>query len=187
MAPAKPRRQLTPLDRPRLEEMAIRYVGKYATTRAKLRAYLGRKIRERGWAGDEDADLEGLAQRLADLGYVNDRAFALAKAQSLTSRGFGKRRVDERLRVAGIGDEEGAEARSLAEGESVESALCFAQRRKLGPFAEAAPDPKQREKALAAMVRAGHPFALARAITALAPGAEVDRNLLRERIGLDPT
>jgi regulatory protein len=45
----RPRRALPPLDQAALQELALRYVGKYATTRAKLRAYLGRKLRERGW------------------------------------------------------------------------------------------------------------------------------------------
>ena len=59
--------------------------------------------------------------------------------------------------------------------EAVAAALRFAERRRLGPVRSgAAPDPREREKALAAMVRAGHGFALARAILELAPGAEID-------------
>ena len=64
---------------------------------------------------------------------------------------------------------------ALADEEAVSSALRFAERRRLGPFAAAPPrDPRDREKALAAMIRAGHGFALARAIIELAPGAEID-------------
>ena len=33
-----------PLDRPQLRDMALAYVGRYATTRAKLASYLGRKL-----------------------------------------------------------------------------------------------------------------------------------------------
>ena len=36
------------------------------------------------------------------------------------------------------------------------------------------------EKALSAMIRAGHGFALAKAILALAPGAEVDEEQLAQ-------
>src|SRR5579864_698448 len=46
-----------PLDRERLEEMALRYVGRFATTKAKLTAYLWRKVRERGWNEEEKPDL----------------------------------------------------------------------------------------------------------------------------------
>jgi regulatory protein len=38
-----------------------------------------------------------------------------------------------------------------------------------------------REKAIAAMVRAGHSFALSRTIAGLAPGAAVDLEELREQ------
>ena len=40
------------------------------------------------------------------------------------------------------------------------------------------------EKALAAMIRAGHPFALAREITALVPGSSIDLAELTERFGV---
>ena len=56
-----------PLNAEQLRELALRYVGKYATTRAKLRQYLTRKIRERGWADGAAPDLEALAGRFAEL------------------------------------------------------------------------------------------------------------------------
>jgi regulatory protein len=82
--------------------------------------------------------------------------------------------------MAGIGEEDAAEAREHAEREKVEAALHFARRRRIGPFAAGEPDIKQREKAIAAMVRAGHSFGIANAVARLAPGSEVDRDDLRE-------
>ena len=70
-----------------------------------------------------------------------------------------------------------------ADGAAVDAALRFAERRRIGPFADADADPRQREKWLAAMVRAGHGFGLAREIARLSPGAEIDLDLLRERSG----
>jgi regulatory protein len=135
---------------------------------------LARKVRERGWEGAREPDFGGVAQRLADLGYINDSAFALAKSQALTGRGYGKRRVDQKLWLAGIGEEDGRAARALAEQEAVSAALRFAERRKIGPFGLAIRDSKQREKAVAAMVRAGHSLTLARAIASLPPGASLE-------------
>ena len=40
-----------------MQDLALRYVGKYATTRAKLAAYLARKLRERGWDGQREPDV----------------------------------------------------------------------------------------------------------------------------------
>jgi len=176
-----PRRALPPLDESKLNELALRYVGRFATTRAKLRSYLARKIRERGWAGAREADLARIAERFAEQGYVDDAAYALAKSEALTGRGYGKRRVLERLRAAGVEDDDGVRAREYADAEAVAAALRFAKRRRIGPFAAQAPrDPKEREKALGAMIRAGHSFGLARAILALAPGAEIDTEELSE-------
>ena len=76
--------------------------------------------------------------------------------------------------MAGIDEQEGADARELAEEEAVNSALRFARRRAIGPYASEALDPEKRERALAAMVRAGHRFALARAIIDLKPGENPD-------------
>jgi regulatory protein len=164
-----------------LSELALRYAGRFATTRAKLRAYLKRKIRERGWAGERPAEIEAIANRFADLGYVDDRGYALAKSRALTGRGYGKRRVVDALRVAGIDESDGEAAREHADAEAVAAALRFAQRRRIGPYATTVvSDPKEREKAFAAMVRAGHSFGLARAILNLAPGAEVDADELAE-------
>ncbi len=164
-----------------MRELALRYVGKYATTRAKLRQYLVRKLRERGWAEDAAPDLERLADRFAELGLVDDAAFALAKSRSLSARGYGKRRLADQLRQAGVEDADSAEASAHADAAAVDAAVRLAQRRRIGPFAATAADPRQREKWIAAMVRAGHGFALAKAIIGLKPGQEVDLDQLHER------
>jgi regulatory protein len=176
-----PRRASLPLDESKLNELALRYVGRFATTRAKLRSYLARKIRERGWDGQREPDLVRIAERFAEQGYIDDAAYALAKSEALTGRGYGKRRVLEKLRAAGVEEDDGASAREHADVEAVAAALRFVKRRRIGPFATQAPrDPKEREKALGAMIRAGHSFGLARAILALAPGADIDTEQLSE-------
>jgi regulatory protein len=184
MAPPRGLRQRPPLDSNRLEELALRYVARFATSRAKLRAYLSRKVRERGWSEAREPDLDALAERICALGYVDDAAYALAKSQSLAGRGYGKRRLSQKLLVDGIGEEDAAAALDHADAEAVESALRFARRRRLGPFGAGASDPKQREKAVAAMIRAGHSFGLARAIAGLSPGDEVDVDSIREHSGI---
>jgi regulatory protein len=180
-APSQPRRPPPPLNAEQLRELALRYVGKYATTRAKLRQYLARKLRERGWGNGGAPDLERLADRFAELGLIDDAAYALAKSRSLAARGYGKRRLAAQLRQAGVEEADGVEAASHADDAAVDAALRLAQRRRIGPFAAAAADPHQREKWIAAMVRAGHGFMLAKAITSLNPGEESDIDQLRER------
>ena len=168
--PPRDRTPPPPLDQPALERLALRYVERFATSEAKLADYLGRKVRERGAQGAVDP--RGAAARMVALGYVDDQAYAEARARGLARRGLGERRVSQALRQAGI-DGEGI-ARATAEASPVESALAYARRRRIGPFAREAPDPKTREKQIAALVRAGHAFPLSRKIAALAPGSETD-------------
>jgi regulatory protein len=175
------RKPRPPLDRDRLNELALFYVGRYATTRAKLSAYLARKVRERGWSGEGGADVEGLVERFAETGLVDDASFALAKSRSLSERGYGRGRVRQALRAAGIEEADGEAAHVLAAEQAVDAALRFARRRRIGPFALERADRQGREKALAAMIRAGHGYDLARALVDAAPGSEVDLEELRSK------
>ena len=159
-----------PLDEKSLEQAALSYTGKYATSRARLAAYLARKLRDRGWEGPGEPAVERLVERMAALGYVDDRAFASARAASLGRRGYGERRVREALRAAGIGEEESETAREEARQRAWQAALRFAERRRIGPFAEQEADRQGREKALGALLRAGHPLELARRLADARPG-----------------
>lgn len=176
----------TQLNENSLKELALRYVGTYAATRAKLRAYLERKVGERGWNGSEEPDLTLIIDRFAELGYVDDAAYAVSKSRSMSARGYGKRRLRDKLRSDGVDGDDRIEADAHADDVAVETALRFAKRRRIGPFAAFDGDLRQREKWIAAMVRAGHEFALARAIAMLPPGSEIDFDGLRKHIrGLD--
>ncbi|SFP73250.1 RecX family transcriptional regulator [Sphingomonas rubra] len=163
-----------PLDAAALDRLALRYVERFATTRGKLADYLRRKVRERGWDGAA-VDPDAVAGRMVELGYVDDRAFAEARAAAMTRRGLGAARVSAALRQAHVGEEDAAAvAPALAEA-AVAAALDFARRRRIGPYAAEGADRALRDKQLARMVRAGHSFALARRIVAADPG-EFDDN-----------
>ena len=165
-----PRKPRPPLDTEALERLALFYAGRYATTRAKLRAYLQRKVKERGWAGTAPPPIEALVGKLAELRYVDDKAFATARAASLTRRGFGERRVADALRGAGIEAQDAEPEREEARESAWAAALRFAERRRLGPFAAAPHDLAARQKAFGAMLRAGHPMDLVRRVLNASPG-----------------
>lgn len=172
--PQRGRQPPKPLDAAALERLALRYVERFATTRARLRQYLSRKLRERGWSGAGEPGLEALAERFAERGYVDDQAFAEAKAGAMGRRGLGAHRIGQALRGAGVGDDDREAVAPLVAGQRLESALLFARRRRIGPFAMAAADPELRRKQVAAMVRGGHDLGLARRIIAMAPGEGVE-------------
>lgn len=172
-----PRRPLPPLNSADLERYALRYVERYATTRAKLAAYLSRKIRERGWGEEKSPDVEGLAQRMADLGYVNDRLYAESRAGAMARRGLGARRVRQALRFDGIEEADAAALAPAIEEAEQASAIAFARRKRIGPYAREAADRPLQEKQMAAMIRAGHAPSLARAIVKMAPGDDPEATL----------
>ena len=157
--------------------MALRYVERFSTTRGKLVDYLKRKVRERGWDG-ADADPVTLAEKMAELGYLDDRAWAESRVRSLGRRGLGAARVTGALRAAGVGEEDREAVAPDVADRAVEAALLFAKRKRLGPWGAGALDRPAREKAFAAMLRAGHPMDLSRRILALPPGSEPDRDAL---------
>lgn len=165
------RRSPPPLDPAALERLALRYVERFATTQARLVAYLERKIRSRGWDGAA-SDPARVAERLAALGYIDDRAFGEARAAAMARRGLGKRRVAGVFRQAGIGVDDSAALAPAIEARAIGAALTFARKRRIGPFAAAPPDRPLREKHIAALIRGGHDFDLARRIVGMEPGAD---------------
>lgn len=182
-----PKRAPKPLDAARLEEFALAYVARFATSAAKLEAYLRRKVRERGWAGTDAPPVAALVERFVSAGYVDDRAFAITKAGGLLRRGYGGRRIDQALGAAGIGEDLRQEARGSAAAQR-QAALALARKRRFGPFGvdAAASDRARREKQVAAMLRAGHPLDSARRIVdaedvgALEEWAQVDGDSIAE-------
>lgn len=159
-APARRERRVAPpLDRAALEALGLRYVERFATTQGKLADYLRRKIRERGWQG-EPADVAAIATRFADLGYVDDRGYAEIKTTSLARRGYGERRIAAALHAARVGAADAEAAVEQVRDDALDHALAFARRKRIGPFATAPVDEDQRRRQLAAMLRAGHAFAL---------------------------
>lgn len=169
MKAERPKKTPHPLDEAALERLALHYVGRYATTRAKLRAYLARKLKERGWAGAAPAPVEPLTERFEQLGYIDDAAFAEARAGALQRRGFGARRIGEALRAAGIEAEDRERTQEQIAGGAMAAALRFAERKRIGPWAMSEPDREARHKAFAAMMRAGHAPDVARRVLAAGP------------------
>ncbi|MEJ6011692.1 regulatory protein RecX [Novosphingobium aquae] len=150
-----------PLDGARLDELALSYVARFATSAAKLEAYLQRKLRERGWEGEGTPPIETVVNRMVEFGYVDDTVYARAKSGSLMRRGYGTRRVDQALNAAGIAADLREEVRA-GKTEQRRAALALLKRRKFGPFGDRAQDRAVREKQLSAMLRAGHPLDMAR-------------------------
>ena len=181
---AREKRAKPPLTETKLRDLALHYAARFASTASRLEAYLMRKIKERGLAEDADGrtidpDIPALVARLVELGYVDDDAYARMRARDLGSRGYGARRVDESQRHAGVAEPLRA-AHAPGEAASRRAAVLMARKRRLGPFGAQPdnPDPltqrKAHEKAVAAMLRAGHQYDHVKAILATRAVEEVE-------------
>ena len=179
MARYRSRNKPVALDEERLRELALAYVGRFATTRARLVRYLERKLRERGWEGENSADLDALAARFAELGYVDDQGYARMKGAAMERRGLGVRRIAQTLQADGVAEADRAEAEQLAKNGEWDAADILARKKRIGPYAREdgeRDDPRLREKQIAAFLRAGHDFAVARAWVDAAPGEFPERS-----------
>lgn len=170
------KRAAPPLDESRLGDLALRYAARYATTRAKLGAYLKRKIGERGWVGEGEADPDGIVARFAELGYVDDAGFASVKGAALGRRGYGARRIGEALRAAGVEEADRAGAQEAADAGKWEAAQALARRKRIGPYAAQRAGQDERRKQIATFLRAGHDFATARRWVEAEPGETPDKS-----------
>lgn len=165
----KPRRerQTKPLDQARLSDLALHYVARYATTRHKLLVYLARKVRERGWGEDGSPDLEAVADRLVELRYIDDTAYAHSKANSLKRRGLGERRISTGLRASGIAGDLASAVSQTEADEAMMLAAVHARRKRIGPFADSPGDDRIKARWFGSLLRAGHRADQARALFAL--------------------
>ncbi len=152
------------LDNERLRALALHYVGRYATTQAKLKTYLTRKIRERGWKDEQPPALAELIARLAELGYVDDAVYAGNKAASLKRKGLGSHRISAALGQAGIARELAHASSAMNADEALAAAREFARRKRIGPFARSGADPALLRKWMGSMMRAGHNADIARTV-----------------------
>lgn len=154
-----------PMDEAGLQRLALRYVERFATTRAKLERYLLRKVRGGDWAGAAEPGeaVRRAAQDCVDRRYVDDAAWAQQRQHSLLARGYGPRRVQQALRGAGI-DEELQQTCRTEDEAAIAAAQLYARKRRFGPYSAGQTDRALQQRQLAAMLRAGHDYRLARSI-----------------------
>jgi regulatory protein len=175
---APPFPHAAPIDRAVLEEWALFYLGRYASSAGNLRQVLRRRVWRR--AGAEaaraaDALIDDLVARYRAAGLLDDAAYAAAKARRELAKGRSLRRIAAGLAQKGVASAEAAAAlaglRDSAADPELAAACAFARRRRLGPFRVA---PQERQRELAAFARAGFGQEVARAVLACADAAAIE-------------
>jgi len=157
-----------PMDKARLEAVALRYVERYATSRQKLVRYLERKLREQGWSGEGAPPVAAIADRFVTLRYIDDGEYARMRLRSMQRRGYGVRRIDQALAADGV--EEVLRDEVTRDVDALEAAVILARRRRIGPYGAQPVTPEMRQKAIGILMRAGHSHEISRRVaTAISP------------------
>jgi regulatory protein len=168
-----------PPDAAALREAALAHLARYATTEARLRQVLDRRLDR--WARSVAATMEpdavaaalaaarpavgAVVAALAAAGALDDAGFAAARARSLSRAGRSRRAIAAHLAARGVPAEAARDA--LPDDPAVElaAALLHARRRRLGPF-RAAPlppdDPTAARREQGVLARAGFSESVAR-------------------------
>lgn len=153
----------------RMMNKAVHYLSRYTTSRHKLaqilRRYASRKLEEHD-PQDINAAIQQTLNKCSQLGYIDDRQFAVTTARSQRRFGRSQAAIKQRLRQHALDD--GIIEQALAEADEdiidgdLKAAIRFAQRRRLGPFANRTSGSQQnldsqrrRQRDLGAFARAG--------------------------------
>lgn len=182
---AGPPRETAPVDsRPRrrgpkpitatyLENAALYYLERFASSSAHLKRVLMRKVMRAAAAGNDDSAegerlVDALIARYVAAGLVDDKAYARQRAASLRRQGNSRFAIRGKLALKGV-------ERTLVESTLTEldeddaqgeiaAACALVRRRRLGPFRPAASRKDAWQKDLAELARAGFRLDVARRV-----------------------
>ena len=153
-----------------LENAAIYYLKRYASSAANLKSVLMRRVLKsaryhgtdveegRGWIDD-------VVTKLQNAGYLDDRQYAETRIHSLYARGLSLRAIRMKLSEKGVPADIVTEALRVLSEESenpeLKAAITTARRRKLGPYRIRGDRQENRDRDLASLARGGFGFDIA--------------------------
>ena len=169
-----------------LENAALYYLGRFATSSGNLRQVLERRIMRA--AKHHDTDIEACKQLVGDLiqrylesGILNDGIYAQAQAASMNKRGKSLRAIRARLRQKAVSsdliDDAFAVLASEVDQPDLAAAIDYARKRRLGPYRRNTGKPENPKKVLAALARSGFSYSLALRILEAKNVSELENEL----------
>ncbi len=178
-----------PLTAASLDNAAVYYLGRFASSSGNLRRVLLRKVaRSTRDAEDSDAQakagmrmVDELIARYLKTGLLNDRAYAEQKAASLARRGTSRFSIAGKLAQKGVDRDlvpEAINALDESGASEIASACALVRRRRMGPYRTPDKRADYRQKDLASLARAGFGLGLARRVLK-APDIEALERLAR--------
>ncbi len=169
-----------------LENIALYYLERFATSSENLRQVLSRRVQRA--AKFHETDVEACAQmidtlivRYKESGLLDDASYARAQASSLNRRGKSVRAIRVRLSQKAVPPDiidETIEALAHEIGEpDLAAAITFARKRRIGPYRKEDMPPGNHDKELAALARNGFSYSLAKRIVEAANIEELENAL----------
>ncbi len=181
----KPRRGPRKVTPRYLENAALHYLQRFATSAGNLRRILMAKVERSARAHDTDPDegadlVDALIIRFTRSGLLDDRAYADARVRTLHRHGNSARLITAKLRAKKL-DSEVIEAALAALAEDaadpeLEAAAALARRRRLGPYRTSARKASH-DKDLAALARAGFAYDVARRVIEAETVADLEADI----------
>ena len=167
-----------PPDRNSLEQQALRYLERYASSAARLRQVLRRSLQRAARRGGGEIEggeamVDAVIAKLVRVGLLDDARYAEFRAASLARRGGSLYVIRRDLIARGVAKaqieaalealkrDSGTESNDEAD---IEAALALARRRRLGPFRISGARAANRDRDLATLGRAGFGYEVARAV-----------------------
>ena len=182
----------TPVARPsadrikkRLTNKALHYLGRYASTSARLETVL-RKFAARKLDTAEPAMLESGIKEVIEscirLGYIDDAAFIRSHFRQGLRSGHSQKRILLKLAQRGISRDQALSVLQDSDEEIVPdehaelaAALIYARKKAVGPYSKHQPDsPGDRQKHMGRLARNGFSFDIARQVMALTTAEEAE-------------
>lgn len=171
--PATRQKQPRKISAKYLENAALYYLQRYASSSENLRKVLTRKVQKSCTFHKVEADefypvIDKLILRYISSGLLNDTAYAEGRVASLRRQGLSKQGIAAKLQVKGLKRAEIEKALAEVDAEKgenaeLQAALTLARKKKIGRFrTKPDADIKLRQKELAAMGRAGFSYETAR-------------------------
>jgi regulatory protein len=171
---ARAREPRRPLTAAALENAAVHYLSRFASSSGNLRRVLMRKVARAARDGEEGQAEAGarmvdtLIARYLEKGLLNDPAYAAQAASSLARRGASRFSIAGKLAQKGVDRELVTETIAALDEDSGASELAAAcalvRRRRLGPYRTSDKRADFHAKDLASLARAGFRLDLARRV-----------------------
>jgi regulatory protein len=176
------------IDAAAIDAAARDYLTRYFTSRAHLRRLLLRRVDKSlaAHGGEREplvAAVDATLDRLVAVRALDDAVYARDKVRRLVRRGTSEAQVHQKLAARGLDASQTRAGLDAVRAEGVDptmSAACaYVRRRRLGPYRrDPAARAERHAKDLAALGRAGFPYAVAQAALALPDEDAVDARIL---------